>query len=62
MPVERLRVSFDNNFLFSTGQDGLFCIFDIKDKDPGRLKKEKESFSMTLSEEILIQKAERDKY
>lgn len=34
MPVERLRISYDNNFLFSAGQDGLFAMFEIKDKDP----------------------------
>ena len=31
--VERLRLSYDNQFLFSAGRDGVFCIFDIKDKD-----------------------------
>lgn len=47
--------------LFSAGQDGLFCIFDIKDKDP-KGKKDKDSISIVYSEEILIPKAERDKF
>jgi WD40 repeat protein len=41
LPVERLRMSYDNNFLFSAGMDGVFCIFDINYKD-SKLKKEKE--------------------
>ena len=47
--------------LFSAGQDGLFCIFDIKDKDP-KGKKDKDSIQIVYSEEILIPKAERDKF
>lgn len=61
LPVERLRISFDNQVLFSSGHDGVLCIFDIKDKDP-KGKKDKESVQIHLSEEILIPKAERDKY
>lgn len=61
LPVERLRISFDNTVLFSAGQDGLFCIFDIKDKDP-KGKKDKDNIQIMYSEEILIQKAERDKF
>lgn len=61
LPVERLRISFDNQVLFSAGQDGLFCIFDVKDKDP-KGKKDKDNIQIIYSEEILIQKAERDKF
>ena len=61
LPVERIRVSFDGNYLFSVGQDGVFCIFDIKDKDPNKKKKE-ESIPIIIAEEILIPKAERDRY
>lgn len=35
-PVERIRLTQDNNFLFSCGQDGLVCIFDVKDRDKMR--------------------------
>ena len=31
-PVERMRLSFDGNFLFSAGQDGLMIIHDIKNQ------------------------------
>jgi hypothetical protein len=61
LPVERLRISYDNTILFSVGADGVLCVFDIKVKDHGQ-KKEKEAFSITYSDEILIQKAERDRF
>jgi WD40 repeat protein len=40
LPIERLRVSFDNTHLFSAGQDGVFATFSILDKDPQRKDKE----------------------
>lgn len=40
LPIERIRVSYDNHFLYSVGQDGMFGIFHIQDKDP--VKKDKE--------------------
>ncbi|KAF4046601.1 putative WD repeat region containing protein [Phytophthora infestans] len=30
LPVSRLRLSFDNQFLFSTGEDGSLCIFETQ--------------------------------
>jgi WD40 repeat protein len=32
--VERMRISFDNNYLFTAGRDGTLIIYDIKDRDP----------------------------
>ncbi|KAK1930342.1 Cilia- and flagella-associated protein 57 [Phytophthora citrophthora] len=32
-PVTRLRVSFDDQFLFAAGEDGAVCIFEIRDKE-----------------------------
>ena len=61
LPIERLRISFDNQVLFSSGHDGVLCIFDIKDKDP-KGKKDKDNIQIHLSEELLIPKSERDKY
>lgn len=60
LPIERLRLSFDNNYLFSAGQDGGVVLFDIKDRDPNRLKRDKDVMSVTISEEILTQKSELD--
>ncbi|RLN86703.1 hypothetical protein BBJ28_00010446 [Nothophytophthora sp. Chile5] len=31
LPVARLRLSFDNQFLFSAGEDGSLCIFETRD-------------------------------
>jgi WD40 repeat protein len=32
-PVERLRLTHDNQHLFSVGADGLICMFEVKDRD-----------------------------
>ncbi|KAJ0409484.1 hypothetical protein P43SY_002374 [Pythium insidiosum] len=32
-PVTRLRISFDDMFLFAAGEDGCVCIFEIRDKE-----------------------------
>ena len=60
LPIERLRVTQDNSNVFSAGQDGVFGIFTVHDKDPN--KKDKEFSQVTQSEEILIEKQERDKF
>ena len=56
-PIERLRMNFENTHLFSVGQDGLLCIFDVKDKDPRGLKGEQ---SLKPSDEILTEKSEME--
>jgi len=33
LPVERMRLSYDNTVLFTSGQDGLVCMFEVKDRD-----------------------------
>lgn len=55
LPVERVVLSFDNNYLFTAGQDGSLFFFDIKDS---LMKRDKESIQVPLSEEILTQKSE----
>ena len=60
LPIERLRVTQDNSYVFSAGQDGVFGVFSVLDKDPN--KKDKEYSQVTQSEEILIEKQERDKF
>lgn len=32
--IERMRISYDNSFLFSASRDGTLLICDIKDRDP----------------------------
>ena len=56
-PVTRMRISYDNKFLFSAGKDGSLMIMDIKDKDPrgGNLKEREVSVIDKFSEEILTE-------
>ncbi|KAG2522825.1 hypothetical protein JM18_002955 [Phytophthora kernoviae] len=32
-PIARLRLSFDDQFLFAAGEDGAVCIFEVRDKE-----------------------------
>lgn len=58
-----MKLSFDNNYLFSTGQDGLLIIHDIKDRDPrGGAKREREGLGLPFSDEILTEKTEIDTF
>lgn len=59
--VTRMRMTFDNNFLFTTAKDGTLMIHEIKDRDPrgGLVKKERDLGGITtFSEEILTEKTE----
>ena len=62
-PIERMRLSYDNNFLFTAGQDGCLIIYDVKDRDPkGGLKREREGLALNFSDEILTEKQEIEGY
>lgn len=52
-PMIRMRLSFCNNYLFSSGMDGHIYLFDVKDKGPGGLRKDKEIIGLDYSDEIL---------
>ena len=58
LPVVRIRITYDDTFIFSAGQDGSLIIYEIRDKDFRSLKREKEGNSLTFAEEILITKSE----
>lgn len=58
LPIVRIRITFDDSYIFSAGQDGALIIYEIKDKDNRSLKKEKEGYGLPFAEEILITKAE----
>lgn len=53
-----MRLSYDNNFLFTVGADGLLIIHDVKDRDPRGAKREREGLGLPYSDEILTEKAE----
>ena len=52
-PVTRISKAWDDSFLFSSGEDGMLGIVEIRDRDGGKTKKETK-----YSEEILISGAE----
>lgn len=52
--VTRIRISYDNQFLYTAGADGTLAVFQIQDKS-----KDKRELP-TLSQEILIKKKQRD--
>jgi cilia- and flagella-associated protein 57 len=53
-PITQLKISFDDQYLFSAGEDGSLYIFRISDKDHSLLKKkEKDSF---YADEVLVTK------
>lgn len=54
--IEKMRVTYDDQYLITAGKDGCMMIFEIKDKE-ARGMKIKEGFSKP-SDEILITKSE----
>jgi hypothetical protein len=61
-PIERMRLSFDNDFLFTAGQDGCIIVHSVKDRDPRGLKRGGEGRRLKPSEEILTEKQEIENY
>jgi hypothetical protein len=62
-PIERLKLSFDNNYLFTAGQDGALIIHDVKDRDPrGGIKRDRDGIGLPFSDEILTEKQEIEGY
>jgi WD40 repeat protein len=57
-PIERMRLSYDNNYLFTGGVDGCLIVHDIKDRDPRGAKRERDGLGLPFSDEILTEKTE----
>ena len=36
-PIERMRLSYDNDWLFTAGADGCLMVHEVKDRDPHRV-------------------------
>lgn len=53
--VTRIRISYDNQFLYTAGADGTLCVFEIKNS-----LREKRELVTNISPEILIKKKQRD--
>ena len=60
--IERMRLSFDNNYLFTGGQDGALIIHDVKDRDPRGGKRDREGTMLNPSDEILTKREELENY
>lgn len=56
-----MRISHDNNFLFTAGQDGALIISDVTDKDM-KNNLRREHVGLPFSDEILTEKAEIEQY
>ena len=59
LDIQRLKLSFDNQTLFSSSSDGSLCVFALADRDPK--KKILDLPQIQLSTDILIPKMQRDK-
>ena len=55
-----MRLTYDNNQLFTCGADGCLIIHDVKDRDPKGKSKEREC--LPFSDEILTEKQEIEQY
>ena len=51
----QMRISYDDQYLFTVGQDGSLFIFKVTDKDGRGLKREKD---ITFAEEVLVTKSD----
>lgn len=55
-----MRMSFDNNHLFTAGKDGCLIIHDVKDRDPKGKTRVRDC--LPFSDEILTEKQEIDTF
>lgn len=56
--IQRMRLSFDNNQLFTAGKDGCLIIHDVKDRDPKGKSRDRDG--LQFSDEILTDKQDFD--
>ena len=62
-PITRMRLSFDNQKLFTVATDGNLYIYDIKDRDTkGPAVKREFPGIETFSQEILVDKSELEDF
>jgi hypothetical protein len=60
--IERMRISHDNKFLFTSSNDGTLMIHTIVDRDPRGGAGARGADLTNFSEEILTEKIEMDWY
>lgn len=61
-PIERMRLSFNNDWLFTAGKDCCLMVHEVKDRDPrgGLVRRERDAGLLPFSDEILTEKSEMD--
>lgn len=52
--ISRIKVSFDDNYIFTTGEDGVLIIYENKFRDSKIKSLDKEGSSLQFAEEFLI--------
>lgn len=58
-PVERMKLSHCNQYLFSTGQDGCLILYDVNDRDT---KDRKSEITLPYSEQVLTLPSQLEEY
>jgi len=48
-----MKVSFDDNYIFTVGEEGAVIIYEVKDKD-SKIKLDKEGLTVQFAEEFLV--------
>ena len=59
-PIERMRLSYHNDWLFTAGRDCCLMIHEVKDRDPRGGPRGVRDPSLMYSDEILTEKSEMD--
>lgn len=61
-PIERMRLNYSNDWLFTVGRDCCLMIHEVKDRDPrgGLVKRDRDQGMLPYSDEILTEKTEMD--
>ena len=60
-PVTRIRISSNDQYVFSSGSDGTIEVFELRNKDGKMIFKDKEELAITFDEDILTNKSDLDK-
>ena len=55
-----MKVTFDDNYIFTTGTDGCLIMYENKDKE-SKIKLDKDNLPMQFAEEFLMKREEYSK-
>ena len=61
-PIERMRLSYNNEWLFTAGKDCCLMVHEVKNRDPrtGAIRRVRDNFQQTYSDDILTEKQALD--